>query len=620
MKATTRKNRPDRLKVFTRRAIIVAGIKGTLIAALASRMYYLQVIESNRFKKLADENRISIRLLAPVRGRIIDRFGEILATNRADYRAYIIPEQTADVAATLDALAKIIPIDDGDRTRILTTSQRQRSFFAVPVAENLSWDDFARINIASPDLPGVQPDVGTTRYYPYRDQTAHLLGYVGAPNEEEAGNDPLLHLPSFKIGKNGLERTFDALLRGDAGNMKVEVNAYGRVIRELDQDEAKPGTELKLTIDLGLQKFAAERISAESASVVVMDIHNGDILAFASMPAYDPNDFNVGIRQDTWKTLLNDIRKPLVDKIVQGQYPPGSTFKMIVAMAALESGVVNASHEVYCPGRRRLGNHVFHCWKREGHGTQNMLGGIRNSCDVYFYDLAERTGIDAIAAMARRFGLGEAFDIGIPHTASGLVPSAAWKLKRFGVSWQKGETLIVGIGQGYILTTPLQLAVMTARIANGGYAIMPRLVRPKKETNPSRIEVSDYALSVVRQGMVEVTTSARGTAYGARITEDGYSMAGKTGTAQVRRISKAERASGVIKNEEKPWIERDHALFVGFGPIENPRYAIAVVVEHGGSGSKAAGPIARDVLLEAMRRNSARDPDAPMPAPTGVQV
>ncbi len=620
MKATTRKNRPDRLKVFTRRAIIVASIKGTLIAALASRMYYLQVIESSRFKKLADENRISIRLLAPVRGRIVDRFGEIMATNRADYRAYIIPEQTADVAATLDALAKIIPIDDSDRTRILATSRRQRSFFAVPVAENLSWDDFARINIASPDLPGVQPDVGTTRYYPYRDLTAHLLGYVGAPNEEEAGNDPLLHLPSFKIGKNGLERTFDAPLRGVAGNMKVEVNAYGRVIRELDQEEATPGAELKLTIDLGLQKFAAERISAESASVIVMDIHSGDVLAFASMPAYDPNDFNVGIRQDTWKTLLGDIRKPLVDKIVQGQYPPGSTFKMVVAMAALESGVVNAAHEVYCPGKRRLGNHVFHCWKREGHGTQNMIGGIRNSCDVYFYDLAERTGVDAIAAMARRFGLGEAFDIGVPHTASGLVPSMAWKQKRFGVPWQKGETLIVGIGQGYILTTPLQLAVMTARIANGGYAVMPRLVRPKKAAKPSRIEVSDYALSVVRQGMVEVTTSARGTAYGARITEDGYSMAGKTGTAQVRRISKEERATRVIKNEDKPWIERDHALFVGFGPIENPRYAIAVVVEHGGSGSKAAGPIARDILLEAMRRNSARDPDAPMPAPAGVQV
>lgn len=611
-----RKSRPDRLKIFTRRALILAGVKGALIAGLAVRMYYLQVVENSRYQKLAEDNRISIRLLAPARGHVLDRFGRVLASNRADYRAYIVPEQTESVAATLDELGEIIPLDANDRSRILTAAKRQRSFFPITVAENLSWEEFARINISSPDLPGVQPDVGTTRFYPYGQLTAHLLGYVGAPNEEEAGNNPLLHLPSFKIGKNGLERTFDEALRGVAGNMQVEVNAYGRVIRELNQIAPVQGNDLRLTVDLELQKYAAERISAESASAVVLDISNGDILALASMPAFDPNDFNVGIRRDTWNMLLNDVRKPLVNKAVQGQYPPGSTFKMVVAMAALEAGVVSAAHQVFCPGKRRLGNHVFHCWKREGHGTLDMVGAIKHSCDVYFYDIADKVGVDKIAEMSHRFGLGERYDIAIPHVAAGLIPTAAWKRGRFGVSWQRGENLVVGIGQGYVLSTPLQLAVMTARIANGGYAVMPRLVRPRIDTPPPRLPVSDLALATVQQGMVEVTTSPRGTAYAARITEPGMGMAGKTGTAQVRRISKEERATRVRKNEEKPWIERDHALFVGYGPIEAPRYAVAVVVEHGGSGSKIAAPIARDILLQAQRLQSGRDPNVPPPAPS----
>lgn len=616
----SRKSRPDRLKIFSRRTFVLGGLMGVLVSGLIARMYYLQVLENSRYKKLAEDNRISIRLLAPLRGRILDRFGRPLADNRADYRAYIVPEQTESVAHTLDQLGEIIPLDVSTRNRILNAAKRQRSFYPITVSENLSWEQFARINISTPDLPGVQPDMGSTRYYPYGPLTAHVLGYVGAPNEQEAGKNPLLLMPSFKIGKNGIERTYDELLRGTAGNMQVEVNAYGRVIRELDRMPATQGSDLRLTLDLDLQKYAAERISAESAAAIVMDVSNGDILALASMPAFDPNDFNFGIRQDTWNLLLNDERKPLINKVVQGQYPPGSTFKMVVAMAALESGAVTAAHEVYCGGKRRLGNHTFHCWKREGHGNMNLISAIKHSCDVYFYDIADKVGVDKIAEMAHAFGLGERFDIAIPHVAAGLIPTSAWKRARFGVPWQRGENLVVGIGQGYVLTTPLQLAVMTARLA-GGLAVTPRLIRPAVDTPPPRIGVSDYALATVRQGMIEVTTSPRGTAYAARITEPGMAMAGKTGTAQVRRISKEERASGVRKNEEKPWIERDHALFVGFAPIEAPRYAAAVVVEHGGSGSKMAGPIARDLLLQAQRLQSARDPNTPAaPASSGQEV
>ncbi|RMF11337.1 MAG: penicillin-binding protein 2 [Alphaproteobacteria bacterium] len=610
--------RIDRFKVYSRRAAILAGFKGLLVSGLVARMYYLQVIESDRYQMLAEENRISVRLLAPLRGLIVDRFGRVLAANRADYRAYLIPEQTRSVDDTLDALSRIIPLSRDDHQRIRRAVQRQRAFLPVTVAANLSWTDFARINLASPDLPGVQPDVGSTRYYPHGPLVAHLIGYVGAPGEDEVGRDPLLQLPGFKVGRNGIERTFDSQLRGQAGNMKVEVNAVGRVIRELERKNAVQGSTVQLTIDFELQRYAADRLAGESGSVVVVDVKTGEILALVSVPAFDPNDFNLGISRTKWQSLLADKRKPLINKAVAGQYPPGSTFKMAVALAALEAGVIKPDHKVACWGKKELGNHTFHCWKREGHGVLDLVNAIQHSCDIYFYDIADRVGIDRIAEMARRLGLGSAPDLPIPAVASGLVPSPGWKLATQGVRWQRGETWVAGIGQGYITATPLQLAVMTARIANGAHAISPVLtVTPRSgeaiDKAPAPLNISRAALDVVREGMARVTTHPRGTAYAARITDDGYAMAGKTGTAQVRRITKAEREAGVRKNEEKPWEERDHALFVGYGPIEDPRYAVAVVVEHGGSGSRTAAPIARDVLLKAMRANSAAAPVDKLP-------
>jgi len=610
--------RLDRFKVYSRRAAMLAGFKGLLASTILGRMYYLQVIESDRYQMLADENRISVRLLPPLRGLILDRFGQTLAANRADYRAYLVPEQTRDVDGTLSALNRIIPLGERDHDRIMKAVSKQRAFLPVTIAANLTWDEFARINLASPDLPGIQPDVGSTRYYPHSDLIAHLIGYVGSPNKEEVGRDPVLQLPGFKIGRNGIERTFDKDLRGTTGNMKVEVNAVGRVIRELEREDATQGAPVQLSIDLDLQRYAAGRLAGESGSVVVIDTQSGDILAQASVPAFDPNDFNTGISKAKWQGLLKDKRKPLVNKAVAGQYPPGSTFKMIVAMAALEAGVIKPDHKVSCWGKKELGNHTFHCWKRQGHGTLNLIEAIQHSCDIYFYDIADRVGIEKIAEMAKRFGLGSTPDLPIPGVADGLVPTPGWKMATRGVGWQRGETWVAGIGQGYLTATPLQLAIMTAHIANGRGDLSPHLTLDTAKPAPADTEetappplVDEAILDVVRQGMIEVTTNPRGTAYRARIREDGYSMAGKTGTAQVRRITKAEREAGVRDNDEKPWEERDHALFVGYGPIENPRYAVAVVVEHGGSGSGAAAPVARDVLLEAMKRQSGRAPSAP---------
>ena len=607
----------DRHKLFTRRALMLAGGKLALFATLAGRMYYLQVVEADQYRMLAEENRINLRLLAPPRGRVFDRFGVELAANRRNYQVVLVPEQTPNVEQTLDLLAELVPIDERDRARVLREVMRKRGFVPITVADNLSWHEFARVNVNIPDLPGVQLDVGETRDYPYGRLMAHVVGYVAPVSEkdlvtEEA--DPLLELPRFRIGKSGIERVYDRALRGSAGASRVEVNAYGRVIRELSRRDGQPGDDVVLTIDTALQKVAMERMAADSAAAVVLDVHGGDVLALASTPSFDPNAFNVGLSGEQWHALINNERRPLNNKAVAGQYPPGSTFKVVVALAALEAGVVTPEHTVYCPGYVQLGKYRFHCWKRGGHGWQAMLKGIYRSCDVYFYDIAKRLGVDRIAEMAGRFGLGETLKLELPGERPGLVPSREWKLAVLGTKWQQGETLITGIGQGFLLATPLQLAVMTARIANGGYAVMPRLVRrgapapgeddkdaAAADTSAPSLGLRPSSLALVKQGMNLVTNHRRGTAYAARIKHEGWEMAGKTGTAQVRRISKQERQSGVRKNEQKPWKERDHALFVAYAPVDKPRYAIAVVVEHGGGGSKVAAPIARDILTETQR-------------------
>lgn len=606
----------DRGKLLSRRAVFLIGGKLGLVSALAARMYYLQVMESERYRVLADENRINLRLLPPPRGNILDRFGETLAVNHLNYRVVVVSELTRSMSATLDALSTLMPISDHERARILREVKRRRSFVPVTVRENLSWEDVARIEVNAPDLPGVMIDVGQSRLYPQGERAAHVLGYVAAVSEGELTGDPLLELPGFRIGKAGVERIHDLTLRGRAGNSQVEVNAVGRVIRELARNEGQSGSDVKLTVDITLQEFAIQRMGEQSAACVVMDVHGGDVLVMASTPSFDPNAFNQGLSADQWKTLVTHPRTPLINKCIAGQYAPGSTFKMVVAAAALESGIVTPDFRTFCSGHVELGNARFHCWKKQGHGAVDLQRGIMHSCDVYFYEVARKIGVDRIADMARKMGLGHSLGLDLPNERPGLIPTREWKLTTLGAPWAQGETLVVGIGQGYVLATPLQLAVMTARIANGGFAVKPRLTYgvtqgARLQLSPQAafpaINISRATLAAVRRGMKSVVNEPGGTAFGARLPHPEWMMSGKTGTSQVRRITARERETGVKKNDELPWKERDHALFVAYAPEDEPRYAIAVIVEHGGGGSAVAAPIARDIMMETLKRDPMRE-------------
>lgn len=599
----------DRIRIFSRRALLLGGAQAAVFATLAARMGYLSIFENNRYTLQAEDNRVSIRPILPRRGLILDRNGYPLALNRQDYRLAVVPEEVEDLEATLAAIRQIVPLDEDDLEKVRTQIKRVPGFMPVEVARDIDWQAFTAINVKLPNLSGVQPVQGYNRYYPDGEAVAHVLGYVGAPNEKniEKDPDPILRLPGFKVGKGGLEETFDKRLRGRAGADRVEVNARGRILRSLGRTEDTPGDPVTLTLDRELQVYSAWRLQGEAASAVVMDVHTGEILSLCSTPAFDPNDFSGGIRTKVWKSLLGDERHPLLNKPLQGLYPPGSTFKMVVTLAALEAGIT-PKESVVCTGRYMLGNHGFHCWKRGGHGYVDMRRAMFQSCDVWYYDVSRKIGVDAIARMARRFGFGEKFELPLPSQRAGLVPDTEWKRKRYGKAWLTGETLNASIGQGYMQATPLQLAVMTARLASGR-TVVPRLIKPEKPIAPARpLGISEEHLAIVRQAMTDVVNSAEGTARVARIRLPGVTLAGKTGTAQVRRITAAERRSGVLSNNQLPWRYRDHALFVSYAPVEAPRYACAVVVDHGGSGSGAASPMARDILTFALAQERNMDP------------
>ncbi|MDA9769901.1 penicillin-binding protein 2 [Emcibacteraceae bacterium] len=603
--------------MYTRRASLISGGMMLLSSALVGRMYYLQVTSRDKYELLAEQNRISMRLLAPTRGDIIDRYGRPIATSTTDYRVNVIPEETEELQETLNALEAYIPISKRDNERIHKAAKRQRSFVPISVANNLDWKTFSNLNVNMPDLPGIQPDAGKTRFYPERELAAHIIGYVGSVSEEELTGDPLLEMPDFKIGKNGIERILDEKLRGSAGSSQVEVNVIGRMIRELSRQDSTPGDAARLTIDIEMQKFVSNRVRDESAGVVVMDIHSGEILAIASTPSFDPNDFNNGISQVKWDALRNDIRKPLINKPVSGQYSPGSTFKMIVALAALEDGLVTPEETKACYYRYPFGDRVFHCWNRNGHGKINIVQALAQSCDVYFYRLARELGIDKIHDMAARFGIGERFNIGIMSEAKGINPNGDWKYGAVGERWQGGDTINVGIGQGYVSTTALQLAVMTSRMANGGKMVTPKIYFDEENNNlPQDMGISSENLNIVLKGMEDAYNHRRGTGFAHRLRNKDYKLGGKSGTTQVRGISAAERQSGVIDNKDKEWIARDHGLFVAYGPVENPKYAVSVLIEHGGGGS-AAAPVARDILEFAIDQDTERTDNSPI---TGQSV
>ena len=609
----------QRHKLLTRRAAIVGAGQAILFTALAGRMYQLQIVESDRYVVLADENRINLQLLAPTRGRILDRFGAVLADNQQIYRVVVIAEQAGDITATLDALAELIEIGDGDRRRVLRDIRRKHPFVPIAVRSNLSWDEMARIEVAIPELPGVAVEQGLVRFYPLGETAAHAIGYVAAVSETELNGDPLLELPDFRIGKSGIEKSQDAELRGNAGTSQVEVNAFGRVVREIARVPGSPGKEVVSCLDAVMQDVLARRCSTEeSVASVLLDAVTGDVLALVSTPSFDPAPFGIGLTPVVWQQLSADPRNPLTNKAIAGVYPPGSTFKPIVATAALTAGVLTPDTSITCPGYFELGDTTFHCWRKGGHGSLRLRDAIKKSCDVFFYETARRLGIDRLAAMARRFGFGGALGLDIPGERPGLVPSREWKLATSGAAWSPGETVIAGIGQGSVLVTPMQIATMAARLVTGR-AVVPRLVRGEGVLPAGGVRVppdfpelgvSPQVLALVLDGMDAVVNEQGGTAYAERITDPGLAMGGKSGTSQVRVITEYEHEHGLRKISQIPWKERDHALFVGFAPVGAPRYVCATVVEHGGMtgghGSEVAGPICRDVLHEVQRRDPAR--------------
>lgn len=593
----------DQQTLFTRRTLILGGAQGLLFTGLIGRMYFLQVLSKDHYKTLSDKNRIHSRLIAPSRGQLLDRKGHSLATNHNAYRAVIIRDQVEDLEALLKHLQSILSLSDTEIERILRESKRKPKFIPVTLKENLTWDEVARLELNLPDITGAQIEEGQSRYYPYGTELCHALGYVASVSEKDLTGDPLLELPGFRIGKNGIEKAYDEELRGQPGVKQVEVNAVRRVVRELSTSESTPGKDLSLTLDLSLQKAVAERLSQEEgAAAVILDVATGGVLSLVSSPGFNPNLFAEGISKDNWQTLTQHPRHPLINKAITGQYPPGSTFKMIVALAALEAGVIDQNTSVFCPGHVMLGNHKFNCWtwKTGGHGSISLEAAIARSCDVYFYHVASLLGIDPIASMAKRMGMGSVTGIDLPGEKPGLIPSRSWKSLVMGKSWQMHETYNASIGQGYVLSTILQLAVMTARLASKGKEVVPRFVLSDSQPDFEDMGLDPQHLNWVLKGMEKVTEPG-GTAYASRIVTPGQEMAGKTGTSQVCRISERDRKLGLVNRANRPWHTKEHALFVGYAPIQAPRFAAAVLVEHGGSGSKAAAPVGRDILIAAQK-------------------
>ncbi|ALL13835.1 penicillin-binding protein 2 [Caulobacter henricii] len=623
----------ERQGVFHRRAFLMGGLAGVGLLALGGRLAQLQLIEAQRYQKLSAGNQFNYRLMPPPRGLILDRNGTPLASNRPNFRLMVIKDKGMDVEATLDDLSKLVPIDGSRRARLIKDIKRAPRKAPVAIMEDMSWEEFSRVNIRAPELPNVTADMGEVRVYPFGGAFAHVIGYVAKVSDRDllaAEKDPtqdqdLLHHPGFRIGKQGVEKAFDTELRGRAGATKAEVDAQGRVVRLDPEGDIRPtpGKEIRLTLDADIQNRALEVMGEESGAIVVMDIRNGDLLCMASAPSFDANRFVRGLSGPEYKALSEYERKPLLDKSMTGTYPPGSTFKPTVALAALSAGV-NPEVRVNCSGGWYYGGRTWRCWEKRGHGAQNMHDAIKNSCDIYFYQTALRIGPDAIAKAARAVGFGEIFDIGIPGQRRGIVPDRAWKKKAFkdprNQIWFPGESPSYGIGQGALNVNALQLAVMTARLANGKKALVPRLIKSVGGVEqPSGAAVPDLPFSAehldyVREGMAAVS-AAGGTAYAnSQLGLGDIQMAGKTGTAQVRSFDK-----GVSRNsKDVRWRLKDHNLFVAFAPYDEPRYAVSVIIEHGGLGGGTAGaPRAREVMRVALLK----DPEIrariekPMPMP-----
>ncbi|MEJ6595930.1 penicillin-binding protein 2 [Parasphingorhabdus sp.] len=584
---------------FTRRATVIGGLQIGVGVLLATRMAYISVAENERYKLLSESNRVNLTLVPPRRGWLIDRNGKPIANNKTDFRIDIIPDRLRDKKKTVATLAELLALDPEELERINKELEQASSFQPVQVATGLDWEEYAAVSVRLPDLPGVSPRQGFSRNYPSGPAIGHLVGYVGIASSEDykENPDPILITPGYKIGKDGLEKIFEDQLQGKPGAKRVEVTARGKIVRELNTRPDIPGKPLQLTLDIDLQEYAARRLGPESGSVVVLDCLSGDVLTMTSMPSFDPNSFSDGIGVTEYGMLREDDHVPLLDKSLKSLFPPGSTVKPMVALAFLEAGL-DPDETVNCNGGLQVGNRRFRCWKRGGHGRVNMAKGIYQSCDVYFYYFAQKIGINPIALMANRLGLGQKYPLPVASQFFGTVPDPAWLRKKYDRKWQAYDTVNTTIGQGYMLVNPTQLAVMGARIATGK-KIIPRLIMDKKKTPIETLNLDPKHLVYVQKAMSDVVNGP-GTAGRARLPIENVQMAGKTGTAQVVNLDFGRGGKDVV------WKYRDHGLFICFAPYDNPRYAAAVVIEHGG-GSGAAYPIARDVLTFLYDRQKAMD-------------
>ena len=606
-----------KLSSLNRRMFILAAAKVVILGGIVSRLFFLQVKENKKYLTLSDKNRIREWKLPPVRGEFKDYFGNIIAGNFEAYQLHIIPEQVEDFRYVITRVKDILDLSDKQFQKVIKKQKEIKSWETLIVADNLNWEKFSKINNQLYDLNGVKPVVSISRNYPYKENYTHILGYVSQANERDIllnSNVKEKFVQGLKVGKIGLEKSFENILIGDNSIERYEVNAYGRRISQLAFKNGNKGETIQLTVDTEVQKFANELLSEKAGSICVMDIFTGEVIAMHSSPSFDPNSFVFGISKDEWQLIRNNPMKPLINKTLSGNYSPGSTIKPIVALSALENNIVSPKFTVNCKGHEHpleLYGQKYHCWKKEGHGFVNLREGMKQSCDTYFYEVARKLGVDRLSETAKKFGLGKkVFNNLFENEKNGLIPNTFWKKEILGKNWLLGETIITGIGQGYIQTTPIQLCLMTAQIANGGYKIYPKIVLKKydedlKEDKFQPLVKNSRNIKIVQEAMFSSTNEVRGTSYRSRIDDPKYQFAGKTGTAQVKRITKQDRELD-LKTLEIPYEERDHALYVAFGPYRNPRYAVSILIEHGGSGSSVAAPIAKKLFKKIIDRHQIR--------------
>ncbi len=606
-----------KLNLINRRMFITGSFKFFIMIGLVSRLFFLQVKENKKYLTLSDKNRIREWKLAPVRGEITDYFGNVIAGNFEAYQLHIIPEQVEDFRYVIYRVKDLLEMTDKEFSKVLKKKNEIKPWETLIVSDNLSWKKFSKINNHLYDLNGVKPVISISRNYPFKENFTHVVGYVSQANENDIENSEIIKknfVPGLKVGKVGLEKSFEDKLIGTNDIERYEVNAYGRRINQLEFQKGKQGKNLKLTIDTEVQKLTSELLKEKAGSICVMDIYTGSIIAMHSSPSFDPNLFVFGISQDDWQLIRNNPMKPLVNKTLQGTYSPGSTIKPIVALSALENGIINTNFTVNCRGHKHpleLYGQTYHCWKKEGHGFMNLRNAMKQSCDTYFYEVARKLGVDKLSETAKKFGLGkEVFGDLFNIEKKGLIPNTLWKKNALGQSWLLGETVITGIGQGYIQTTPIQLCLMTAQIGNGGYKIYPKIVA-NDDNSVSQVDKftplykDSNNIKIIQDAMYASTNEVRGTSYRSRIDDLKYQFAGKTGTAQVKKITKEDRELD-LKTFEIPYEERDHALYVAYGPYKNPRYALSILVEHGGNGSTTAAPMAKKLFKKIIDRDLLR--------------